>query len=189
VGGGGRREPYWLSPRMRETLAGRRERYPRRDAGPVRSPWQRDLLGMLDNAIGCQIMEHVDRSAARAGLEKRHPLGDPRIVQFAFSTPERLRMCGDRTKYLHVQAMQGLMPPTVLERRTKAEFSVVFREALDRMEGHLTRTLPRAHPDRLSENGVRQLFDVYLKNRHFGWPLWIFWGIYGCNAVFQKETG
>jgi len=177
---------YWLSTAMQRTVEARREAF-RHPARRMRSPVQQGLLDMLGSAKGCQIMERVDRQATRSGLEMRHPLGDARIVQFAFSTPERLRLRGDRSKYLHVQAMQGLMPQAVLERRTKAEFSVVFHRHLDGMQERLTRTLPREHPDWLDEGGMRRLLDVCLKNRQFGWPLWIFWGIYGCDSVFRDE--
>jgi asparagine synthase (glutamine-hydrolysing) len=180
------REPHWLSPRMREVLAGRRQHHRRPETEPVRHPWQRNLLGMLHSASGCQIMERADREAAHARLEKRHPLGDSRIVQFAFSTPERLRMRGDRSKYLHVRAMQGLMPEAVLQRRTKAEFSVVFRRHLDAMQAPLTDTLPRHRPEWLTQEGMRGLFDVYRENPTFGWPLWILWGIYACDGVFAE---
>jgi asparagine synthase (glutamine-hydrolysing) len=176
----------WLSPAMRQALEARRKRY-HQPSPPVRSPCQHDLRDMLYSARGSQIMERVDRQAAHAGLEMRHPLGDPRIVQFAFSSPERLRLRGDRTKYLHVQAMQGLMPTSILERRTKAEFSVVFRGHLDGMQAHLTEALPRDRPEWLTEDGMSQLFDVYRKNRQFGWPLWILWGIYGSECVHVED--
>ena len=176
---------YWLSPAMRRACEARRERF-RDSPWPLRSPCQRDLLDMLHSAQGAQIMERMDRQAAHAGLEMRHPLGDPRVVQLAFSTPERLRLRGDRSKFLHVQAMQGLMPPAVLERQTKAEFSIVFRRHLDGMEDLLADRLPRTHPDLLDGAGMRRLFDVYRKNRQLGWPLWIFWGIYGSERVCVK---
>jgi asparagine synthase (glutamine-hydrolysing) len=177
---------YWLPPAMRERVAARRERLrPRR--APVRSFSQRELTALLHSALTAQVLERLEREAAHAGLEMRHPLGDARIVQLAFSTPERLRLRGDRSKYLHVQAMQGLMPPAVLGRRTKAEFSIVFRGHLDGMQAHLTDTLPRDRPDWLDQDGMRRLFDVYREKRTFGWPLWILWGIYACDGVFAQE--
>lgn len=185
-GGATRDALYWLSPAMRQAIEARRERFhaqPQR----VRRFSQRDQLDMLHSAFTAQVLERLERQAAHAGLEMRHPLGDARLVQLAFSTPERLRLRGDRSKYLHVQAMQGLMPQAILERRTKAEFSVVFRGHLDAMEHHLTDALPRQRPDWLTQDGMPRLFDVYRENRQFGWPLWIFWGIYGSDRVFAKD--
>lgn len=177
---------YWLSPAMRGTAKMRRDSF-RRPARRLRNPCQRDLLDMLDSAQGALVMGLVDRHAAHAGLEMRHPFSDARIVQFAFSTPERLRLRGDRSKYLHVRAMQGLMPPAVIKRKTKAEFSAMFRARLDDMGDHLTRGLPREHPDWLDAGGMRRLFDAYRENRQFGWPLWILWGIYGSTCVCVED--
>jgi len=176
---------YWLPPAMRERIAARRERLQPRHA--VRSFSQRELATLLHSALTTQVLERLEREAAHAGVEMRHPLGDARIVQLAFSTPEGLRLRGDRSKYLHVRALQGLMPEAVLERRTKAEFSVVFRGHLDGMREHLTDTLPRRRPEWLDQEGTRRLFDVYLEKRTFGWPLWILWGIYACDGVFAQE--
>ncbi len=177
---------YWLSPAMRRQLEARRERL-QPLADPGCNFGQRGLLALLRSPLNTQILERLEREAAHAGLEVRHPLGDARIVQFAFSTPERLRLRGNRSKYLHVHAMQGLMPESILRRRTKAEFSVVFRGHLDAMRNHLTDTLPRSHPEWLAQNGMRRLFDVYRENPTFGWPLWILWGIYACDGVFAQE--
>ena len=178
---------YWLSPKMRHAIRQRREQFapspPR-----VRTFGQRELLDTLHNAFTAQVQERLERLGAHARLEMRHPLGDPRLAQFAFATPERLRLRGNRTKYLHVAAMRGRMPQVILDRRTKAEFSIVFRSALDSMQAHIDETLPRERSEWLAPEGVRRIFDVYRKNRQLGWPLWILWGIYGSDTVFGGNS-
>jgi asparagine synthase (glutamine-hydrolysing) len=178
---------YWLSPSMRQTVEQRRARFRPPHAPRARSFCQRDLLDMLHSAFTAQVMERLERQGAHAGLEMRHPLGDRRLVQFAFSTPERLRLRGDRTKYLHVQAMQGLMPQAILERKTKAEFSVVFRKHLDGMQETLTATLPGERPAWVAQDGMARLFGVYRGKPQPGRPQWILWGIYGSDSVFRKN--
>jgi asparagine synthase (glutamine-hydrolysing) len=172
---------------MRQAAEQRRKRSLGQVDMRVRAPHQRELLDMLNCALGGLVMERLERHGAHAGIEMRHPLGGARIVQLAFSTPERLRLRGDRSKYLHVEAMRGLMPPAILDRKTKAEFSVVFRGHLDGMQDHLTRTLPWQCPYWLAQDGMRRLFDVCREKPQFGWPLWILWGIYGSAGVFGKE--
>ena len=71
-------------------------------------------------------MEMGERLYAQAGLEVRQPFWNARIVQFALATPERSRLRGGQDKWLHRQAMKGLLPETVLQRSDKAEFSVTF---------------------------------------------------------------
>ena len=48
------------------------------------------------------------------------------IVQFAFSTPERLRSRGRSTKHCHRRALRDILPRSVLDRTTKADFMVTF---------------------------------------------------------------
>ena len=55
---------------------------------------------------------------------------DHRFVQFAFLTPERLRLRGNVSKFIHRQALRDLLPDLVRERTDKAEFSLVFSKPL-----------------------------------------------------------
>jgi asparagine synthase (glutamine-hydrolysing) len=177
---------YWLSPAIRETIEQRRKQFGPSHTPRVHSIGQRELLDMLYCAFSSQVMDQIEHTSAQAGLETRHPFSDPRIVQHAFSTPERLRLRGDQTKYIHVQAMQGLMPQTVLDRKSKAEFSIVFRSHLDGMKDILTDNLPRERPDWVTHEGIARLYRLYQDNPQFGWPLWVLWGIHGCDSVFMK---
>jgi len=182
-GGDSAESLFWLTPRMRETMAIRRKQFQSEGRQRVRGFYQRELLDMLNSALGSQVMERLNRRAAHAHLEMRHPLGDPRIVQFAFSTPERLRLRGDRSKYVHVRAMEGLMPDAILERRTKAEFSVVFREHLDGMQGILAEALARRQSAWVTQEGLARLFKICHDKPQLGWPLWVLWAIYGTTSM------
>jgi asparagine synthase (glutamine-hydrolysing) len=173
---------YWLSPRMREALNPRRHNHSQQKR--MRSLGQRAMLEILLNAFITHGMERLERLSAHFGIETRHPLGEPRFVQLAFSTPERLRLRGNRTKYIHVQALQGFMPKTLLERRSKADFSSVFGGHLDRMEERLTETLPRERVGWLDPDGMARLFQAY-RDRPAGWPMWVLWSIYGCDEAYR----
>lgn len=178
---------YWLSFTMRKDLQLRREKYRPLQPAQVRRLSQHDLLDMLYSAFGSLVMERLERQNAHAGLEIRHPLGDHRIVQHAFSTPERLRLRGDRSKYIHVQAMRDLMPQAILDRKTKAEFSVVFRGHLDGMQDVLTGSLPKERSGWVSQAGMKKLYRVFQATPNTGWPLWVLWGIHGCDITFMKN--
>ncbi len=176
---------YWLSPQMREALSLRRSRalptYSRR----VRKVGQKELLETLHHAYMDHVMEWTECLGSHSGIELRHPLNDPQLVQYAFSTPTRLRLCGDRTKYIHVQALQNLMSRISLERKSKADFSIVFREHLDRMQARLTKTLPCERTAWVNSDGMGRLFQTYRDNPQLGWPLWILWSIHGCDETFR----
>ena len=131
--------------------------------------------------------EQDEHLGALAGIEKRRPLDTAAFVQFVFSTPARLRLRGDRTKFIHVQAMAGLMPQAILERKTKAEFSTVFRVHLDQMTEFFTRALPRDRVDWIEPGGMIELYRNYRDNPQAGWPLWILWSLYGCEKVLSRQ--
>lgn len=101
----------------------------------------------------------------------------PALIQFAFSTPERLRLRGDTSKFIHVNALRALVPAKVLDRKTKSEFSIVMRQPLDQL-GRLLDPNSNLSP-LLDEAGLPKLFQHYRENPQIGWPLWVLWLIHG----------
>ena len=178
---------YWLSPRLLKAVNLRREQKRLQYQQQVNLHGQRDLRAILLDAFSDQVMERTERDGAYSGIEMRYPLRDPRIVQHAFSTPERLRLRGDRTKYIHVQSLQGILPTAILERKSKAEFSVVYRTHLDQMKETFTSNIPRVRADWVNAEGMAQLFQTYQANPQLGWPIWILWAIYGCDKVLPHH--
>jgi asparagine synthase (glutamine-hydrolysing) len=176
---------YWLSPEMQRAIRQRRGQGNSRRNLLVRNHGQRELLEHLHHAFTDHVMEGAERLGASFGIEMRYPLRDPRTVQFALSLPERLRLRGDRAKYIHVQALRDVMPEIVLDRKSKAEFSQVFRAHLDLMEGLLTETVSRERPVWLNREGMVRLFQTYRSNPQQGWPHWTLWSIYGCHMVYK----
>lgn len=179
---------YWLSPQMQETaqlrLRGGNLQYGRQ----VGRFGQRRHLGVLDSAILRHCIEWAERLAAHSGIELRHPLNDPKIVQYAFSTPARLWLRGDRHKNLHIQALQGLMPKIVLERKNKAEFSVVMSEWLNQMREALPNRLSPEWDVRLSQDGMQQLCQSSQNDqtvKRYQW-MWVLWTIHGCEGVYRQ---
>lgn len=77
------------------------------------------------------------------------------------------------------------MPRAVLERKNKAEFSIMFRERLDHMEEVLTETIPRKRASWIDPVGLANLFRFYLDNPQISWPWWILWNIYGCDETLD----
>ena len=171
---------YWLSSHMQESI---KLRHRSTLDHQVRCVGQRELLMTRHDAFLAIAREEAERLYAGFGLEVRRPLHTAEFVQYAFSTPERLRMRGDRDKYIHVQAMNRLMPQDILERKVKAEFSVMFRQHLDQMKDFFTETLPSERPEWVTRVGMKRLFQAYQDNPLAGWPMWILWSIYGCYIV------
>ena len=148
---------------------------------------QKQLLDLLHGGFRVLSGEITDRLLARAALEVRRPFNAVRLVQFSFATPARLRLFGGVNKYIHVRALEGILPSQVCERRTKAEFSSVFRAYLDQMDLIMTETITGKRPECLSTEGMRRLYATYREAKQQGLPLWVLWAIYLCHIVNEVE--
>jgi len=79
-----------------------------------------DLHGYLP----LDILTKVDRMTMAHSLEARPPLLDHALVEFAATIPTRYRLRPDgTTKYLFKQALRGLLPDAIIDRR-KQGFAV-----------------------------------------------------------------
>jgi asparagine synthase (glutamine-hydrolysing) len=77
----------------------------------------------LSHPVRLYCLEMKDRASARCGVEARHPYHDRRLIELLFAFPPDLFQRAGHNKYILRQAMRGLVPESVLQRLTKAEFS------------------------------------------------------------------
>jgi asparagine synthase (glutamine-hydrolysing) len=124
--------------------------------------------------------DQFPRQCARQGYEPRSPMYARRFIEFAFSTPERIRLRGHTRKHVHVHALQDLLPEKVRNRRTKADFSLAFERHLDKMGNALVSTLPAAGCGYLSQGGMKRLYDYYCASPVGERPIWELWGAFSC---------
>jgi asparagine synthase (glutamine-hydrolysing) len=119
-------------------------------------------------------------------MEERSPLADRRVIEFALALPETQRWRHDQPKFILRQAMRGLLPESVRQRRTKADFSHTFAETLQAYDG--TQLLDSLVTERLGwVDGeevralYRRLTTLYAQGDeryiHHTWPLWMIVGI------------
>ncbi|MVZ97522.1 amidotransferase 1, exosortase A system-associated [Sphingorhabdus sp. IMCC26285] len=62
------------------------------------------------------ILTKVDRTSMAVGLEAREPLLDHRLLEFAASLPDRMRIRGGQGKWLMKKTMEGHLPHDILYR-------------------------------------------------------------------------
>jgi asparagine synthase (glutamine-hydrolysing) len=96
---------------------------------------QKDLYSYLRSGSIAHTHEMGTRPDSWFQVEKRDPLHDRRIIEFALALPEEQRWRRTQPKFILRQAMQGLLPETVRQRLTKADFSHVFPETLQALGG------------------------------------------------------
>ncbi|HVC43712.1 MAG TPA: asparagine synthase-related protein [Candidatus Binataceae bacterium] len=80
-------------------------------------------------------MDMMDRGTAWFGVEERHPFHDRRLYEFLMAIPDDQRARNFKRKFILRNAMRGMVPASVLARRDKADFSILFIQSLERMGG------------------------------------------------------
>lgn len=133
--GGGVPPAPWIRPAFAARVA-LRDRLAPRPVPPFRSAAQRAIYRAVTSAIQVLGDEFEDRAAHAAGIEQRHPFYDRRLAAFGLALPDDQRWRDGRTKIALRRAMADVLPPVVAARRTKAEFSGTFMEALAALGGH-----------------------------------------------------
>jgi asparagine synthase (glutamine-hydrolysing) len=77
----------------------------------------------LHNYLPLDILTKVDRMSMAHSIESRPALLDHRVVEFAATIPVHMRLRDGTTKYLFKQAMRGILPDAIIDRR-KQGFAV-----------------------------------------------------------------
>ena len=177
--------PPWIDPQFAH-----RARLRERQSEPVHKKFptfaQEDMYGNLIDGWACQGYEIGNRSESRYGFERRHPLSDRRVIEFAFALPEEQRWRGQEPKFILRNAMRGLLPETIRRRLTKADFSQVFPEALEAIGGeNFFNSLTIASMGWVDGNRASGLYREMIQNYKQSnggliahtWQLWMICGI------------
>jgi asparagine synthase (glutamine-hydrolysing) len=76
-------------------------------------------LGYVDAAsfLCCNCLEYADRMSMANSLEVRAPFTDYRLLEFAMQVPQHMKVRRMTTKWITRQALQGILPREVLEKK------------------------------------------------------------------------
>jgi asparagine synthase (glutamine-hydrolysing) len=174
-----------VSSRLEQELERRRVRGSGPQRRRVRRWTQTMQLEMLEGAFDALAYEAEERMTCDLGLELRYPFCNHKIIQLAFSTPERLRSRGRIQKRIHRRALAGVLPDRVLEREDKADFMVMFRRQLDPMMGELRADILPRRVDWISAGAADALCKAYDDPAEVGRGEWWLWAFFGCDALAQ----
>ena len=128
----------------------------------------RQLYADLRIYLADDILVKVDRMSMATSLETRAPFLDADVMELAFSMPGHLKIRNGQRKYVLKQALGGLLPSRILERR-KEGFSIPMKNWLRHelrplMEGLLSH-------ERLAARGlvepaaVKRMVDEHVAGR------------------------
>jgi asparagine synthase (glutamine-hydrolysing) len=86
---------------------------------------------MGDHAVS---FDDVDIASSLPGIAVRHPLVDRDLWEFALSLRAEVKYPTLQPKALMRMAMDGLLPPEIVERRSKTYFDEAGLEKIDRKD-------------------------------------------------------
>jgi asparagine synthase (glutamine-hydrolysing) len=139
-----------------------------------------DVRRVSLDAVRLHVLEVLDRSGSEYQVEYRYPFHDRRVVEFSLSLPEPQRRAPGLSKNVLRRAMKDLLPRSIAIRRTKAEGSHSYAEALEAMGG--TAAFEKLAVEDLGWiHGVevRRMVHDLLASYHSGedyskltWPVW-----------------
>jgi asparagine synthase (glutamine-hydrolysing) len=153
---------------------------------------QKDLLisylGMIDlkTYLEGDIMTKVDRATMQLALEGREPMLDHKLVEFALSLPDDMKIRGNSTKYLLRQVLYRYVPKELIE-RPKQGFSIPVQQWL---EGKLRPELEKMAVDKmfaerfgLNQQRLQQIIRGFLTKKQFINPhfIWFLYMLYRWN--------
>ena len=155
------------------------------------------MLNVFEDGEVPYVLEMNDIFSAQFSMEGRHPFLDKRVVEFALSLPEHLRMREGLSKYILRRAGERLLPEEIKSRRGKAEFSQLFYNQFSSAD-----YLGKSKNMLIAQYGwLREkeyLEAVRENNRYFTdnpydsypdvWPLWYAFAVnQWCECFLKKE--
>lgn len=122
------------------------------------------------------ILNKCDRMSMAHSLEVRPPFLDHRIVEFAATLPENLKVRGPVLKYLLRELMRGKLPESVLARK-KEGFDIPahkwFRGALRPMMEDVLSERAARETGLFRPGIITHIKEAHLRRRaNLGYPLW-----------------
>jgi asparagine synthetase B (glutamine-hydrolysing) len=152
--------------------------------GPRWWAWLADTL--TRGRETADIANYLRRRACLGGLETRSPLLDVGLVEFMLRVPPEANFDPLVTRPLVREALRGSLPPAVLARRDKGDFSALQHRTLLAAEN--LREIRRLLDERTAEVGayvdLRRFRQAYLDHPpSVGEPDWRTWAIHVWNVV------
>lgn len=114
------------------------------------------------------ILTKLDRTSMAVGLEAREPLLDHRLMEFAASLPENMRVRGGQGKYLMKHTMQRYLPKEILYRPKMGFVTPIatwLRGPLAENARALASSATIAHLDWFDGAAVAKLADDHIAGR------------------------
>ena len=177
---------HMLTAEMRREIADLRNRY--FDKTSKGSADRRLKTRKISFPFALLVYDMLNLQSARDGIEYRHPMMTRKFMEFSATTPENIRWRGGTTKFIHRQAMVGMMPPEIIERHTKAGFNQVFHlhlhEIVEFCKKHSGNP---AFSTIVAKEELKADLEQFTRLPLMDLPIWRLWGYYAVAAFLSQH--
>lgn len=175
-------EPFWLSAELRSELAGREECY--RNQAEVN--WRTDYKhGKLQYPYLATALDLTGHQLSKSGLDGRNPMMSRAFIEFSSTTPERTRLRGTVTKFVHRASLAGIMPDEVRNRGTKADFDALFTRHDRAVSLVCLASLQDGFGELVDHDGLSRMLEEYCDENIDSVALWEVWGCFAGAALIN----
>ena len=176
--------PLWLSDSARVELGHRQRGYANRLRANGPGHYKVAKLGF---PYHLHALDLIARQRAQNGIEGRSPMLMRSFIEFSATTPERLRLRGGVSKWIHRKAMQEVMPELIVNRRSKAEFSVAWHAIGGALTEWVRRQLESNFPATLDRQGSERMLEMFGNSAIDEKPFWELWSIFVFLALSDEH--
>lgn len=118
------------------------------------------------------LLQVEDRTSMAVSLESRVPLLDYRIVEFAATIPSSVKVKGLEPKYIFKQAIKGMIPDEVLNRKDKKGFPTPINVWFKKDPQFVNKILLDDSARQRDLFNVAGISNMLSANVDFSWQLW-----------------
>jgi asparagine synthase (glutamine-hydrolysing) len=138
------------------------------------------------------LLRYEDRNSMAFSIESRVPFLTPSLVNFLFSLPEEYIISPDCTsKAIFRQAMRGIVPDTILDRRDKIGFSTPELSWLTTLspwvEGVLNSEIAANIPPLNIEMAKKEWQDILAGRKNFNFKIWRWINLIQWSGQYEIE--
>ncbi|MEN9406122.1 MAG: hypothetical protein RLZ12_406 [Bacillota bacterium] len=119
------------------------------------------------------LLDRKDRMSMASGLEVRVPFCDHELVQYAFNIPWEMKNYGEREKGLLREALRGILPDEICQRKKSPYPKTHHPQYLARMQLKIKELLKKQSEvplfQLLDANSVKRFVEQDLTKKHLPW--------------------
>ncbi len=173
----------WLSQELRDAMIDAEEAY-EAEMPENAVHWSKHNIATSPFTDLSHSLMRRQRSAI--GFESRHPMLSRAFIEFSLQTPAHIKRKGATAKALHRKAMEGILPPVVLERQSKANFtnSRIDSEFADYVRKNASEQLAQI----CDLEALKPILEVDFSAPEGDYWAWEIWGLYASAAFLYQDN-